>query len=80
MSDQFIVFLTLLSIILSAISFTVIIPACIFAFLAYTEVLAYKKSTHKIEWVPVDPEAPLSKNEKKEVQQIHEFIHGDDEE
>lgn len=47
-----------------AISLTCVIACvtgCIFAFLAYSKVVGLEKSTHKIQWMPVD--AGLTGNE-----------------
>lgn len=40
---------------------------CVFSILAYTETIGLKKSTHKVQWVPIaeDDRGPIGKELKK---------------
>ena len=60
---------------ISAIVLTLI--TSVFSIIAYAEVLGMKKSTHKIEWQPIDQEEPLSEFEKEQTKDLHEYLNGD---
>ena len=58
-----------------AICFSLI--TCVFSILAYAKVIGLENSTHKIEWVPVDQNAPASDDEKELDDAFLKSLHDD---
>ena len=56
-----------ISIIFSSVALILSLLTCVFAILAYSEVVGMKKSTHRIEWKPVDPDMKVGDEFAKEV-------------
>lgn len=51
-----------------------------FSILSYVEVLAMKKSTHKVEWVPMDDvksDPAIEKKRKEETRAIEKYLYDD---
>jgi len=71
MNEVVIMVCSMLALILSIIT-------SVFSIISYATVIGLKSSTHKVEWVPMEPEEKLTKGEEKDVRSLHEYVNGDD--
>ena len=67
-------FILILALALASTALLLSLTTCVFSILAYTETIGIKKSTHKIEWVPIpeDERGPVGVDLKKNMDEALE--------